>query len=284
VLGQAWRSAAQNLTDYNAELAFTAERQAQINKLAADKVAEDLKSVQAQRLLIQSAQRTAQFAVQQSTLTQVQGIEAAVRAARQRESDLGDQITAARQRGDETLATDLVAQQKIAANQTRLELEQGALALRNAGLKLREDVEAAFLNFQKVQADPNGLRQYLTPQDRANQDRQLFESLLPSFRTAQEQFKRLRNVNYAPEFTGPTAGVNQAILQFIDQVNLAQKASDTVNDTQAALNTNTEALVKTTGELAAKIDELNQKDWAVNVQVNGAGNSQISGDVLPTSL
>jgi hypothetical protein len=284
VLGQAWRSAAQNLTDYNAELAFTAERQAQINKLAADKVAEDLKAVQAQRLLIQSAQRTAQFAVQQSTLTQVQGIEAAVRAARQRESDLGDQITAARQRGDETLATDLVAQQKIAANQTRLELEQGALALRNAGIKLREDVEAAFLNFQKVQADPNGLRQYLTPQDRANQDQQLFESLLPSFRTAQEQFKRLRNVNYAPEFTGPTAGVNQAILQFIDQVNLAQKASDTVNDTQAALNTNTEALVKTTGELAAKIDELNQKDWAVNVQVNGAGTSQITGDVLPTSL
>jgi hypothetical protein len=279
-LGQAWRSAAQNLVDYNAELAFTAQRQAQINNLAAQKVAEDIKAVQAQRQLSQNAQRTAQFAIQESTLQTIQSIDAAVSEAKRRERDLGGQIDIARLRGDETLAADLVAQQKNAASQTRLELEKGADALTKASIQLREDVEAAFLNLQKLRTGEGGLNQFLSPQDRVNQEQKTFETLLPRFRQAQEQFKRLRGVETAPEFTGSRSGVNASILQFIEAVRTEQQAVDTSVDTQKALSDNTAALAKITGELQSTIAALNGKNWAVNVQVNADGSSQAYGDIL----
>jgi hypothetical protein len=279
-LGQAWRSAAQDLADYNAELAFTAQRQAQVNKLADDKVAQDIKAVQAQRQLLQNAQRTAQIAVQQSTLTQTQGIEAAVNAARQRESDLGDQITTARQRGDETLAANLVAQQKTAANQTRLELEAGALALTNAGIKLREDVQATFLSLQKLRTGPEGLNQFLGAGDRARREQQVFKNILPSFQRAQDQFKLLTGARAAPEFRGPTQAVNESIFRFIDAVNAEQQAFDVASDTQKALSDNTAKLSEVNTDLAAKISELSAKDWNVSVNVAADGTSQTSGDAV----
>jgi hypothetical protein len=278
--------------------------QAQINNLAKDRVAiateeaakyqlageklkQELQAVQALAALSQNAQRTAQFAVQQSTLSTIQGIEASVGDAQRREREIGAQIDAARLRGGdagEQEAARLVNEQKLAAQQTRLELEEGGKALREAGIKLREDVEAAFLNLQRLRTGDGGLNQFLTPQDRVNQERRTFEQLLPRFREAQGQFRQLRGVNYAPEFTGTQAGVNQAILSFIDAVKAEQQAVDNSIDTQRALNINTEALAKNTADLAAKVTDLIGKNWAVNVQVNGAGSSQIFGDVLPATL
>jgi len=278
--GQAWRSAAQDLADYNAELNFTAQRQAQVNRLATEKVAEDIKAAKAQRQLVEGARRTAQIAVQESTQQTIQGIQASVNDARRRERDLGGQIDIARQRGDERLATDLVAQQKVAANQTRLELEKGSEALTKAGIKLREDVEAAFLSLQQLRTGSGNLNDYLTPQDRVNQERRTFEALLPQFRQAQQQFSQLRGVNYAPEFTGSTAAINQAIIQFIQKVNAEQVGVDTLGDTQRALSLNTDKLATVNADLAAKVAELNRKDWNVNVQVAADGSSQAYGDIL----
>ena len=256
-------------------------------QLATEKVQQQLKAVQAISALSENAQRTAQFAVQQSTLQNIQGIEGSVGDAQRRERELGAQISAARIRGGdagEQEASRLVQEQKLAANQTRLELEAGALALTNAGIKLREDVEAAFLSLQRLRTGDGGLNQFLGGQDRANQERQTFESLLPSFRQAQEQFKQLRGVNYAPEFTGTTAGINKSILQFIDAVKTEQAAVDNSVDTQRALNVNTEKLAIVNSELAAKIGELNAKDWNVSISVASDGTSQVFGDAQNSAL
>jgi hypothetical protein len=275
------------INDLRKERVALAIEEAAKYQLAAEKVSQELKAVQALAALSQNAQRTAQFAVQQSTLSTIQGIEASVGDAQRREREIGAQIDAARLRGGdagEQEAARLVNEQKLAAQQTRLELEEGGKALREAGIKLREDVEAAFLSLQRLRTGDGGLNQFLTPQDRVNQERRTFEQLLPRFREAQGQFRQLRGVDYAPEFTGTQTGVNQAILSFIDAVKAEQQAVDNSIDTQRALNINTEALAKNTADLAAKVTDLIGKNWAVNVQVNGAGSSQISGDVLPATL
>ncbi|MFZ9959911.1 MAG: hypothetical protein ACO3GP_05930 [Candidatus Limnocylindrus sp.] len=259
------------INDLRKERVALATEEAAKYQLAAEKISQELKAVQALAALSQNAQRTAQFAVQQSTLSTIQGIEASVGDAQRREREIGAQIDAARLRGGdagELEAARLVKEQQLAAEQTRLKLEEGSRALTEAGIKLREDVDAAFLNLQKLRTGAGGLNQFLSPQDRVNQERQTFETLLPRFRVAQEQFKQLRGVNYAPEFTGTTAGINQSILQFIDAVKIEQQAVDSSVDTQRALNVNTEKLAAVNADLAAKVAELNAKEWVVQVNAN----------------
>jgi hypothetical protein len=255
-------------------------------QLAGEKLQQELKAVQALAALSQNAQRTAQFAVQQSTLSTIQGIEASVADAQRREREIGAQIDAARIRGGdagEQEATRLVQEQVLAANQTRFELETGARALTEAGIKLREDVQTAFLNLQKLRTGNQGLNEFLNPQDRARREEQTFQALLPSLRTSQRTFERLTGAR-APEFSGPTASVNESIIKFIEAVNAEQRALDTANDTQAALNDNTAALAGINAELRTTIAELNAKNWAVNVNVAADGSSQVTGDVQNSFL
>lgn len=205
---------------------------------------------------------------QRRAFKEAQGIQQRIADARRREQELGAQITAARQVGNETEAVRLVGEQNVAAQQTKLALIEGSDALTQAGIKLREDADAAFLSLQRLRTGAGGLNQFLSPQDRVNQERQTFETLLPRFRVAQEQFKQLRGVNYAPEFTGTTAGINQSILQFIEAIKIEQQAVDTSVDTQQALNLNTERLATVNADLAAKVAELNAKEWVVQVSAN----------------
>ncbi len=212
--------------------------------------------------------------------TQAQDVQASIAAARRREQELGAQITAARQVGNESEAARLVGEQKVAAEQTKLAIIQGADALAQAGKQLAKDAENAFLNLQKLRTGPQGLNKYLSPQDQQNAERLTFEALLPRFRVAQEEFKRLRGVNYAPEFSGPISGVNQAIIDFIQAVKAERDALGTVNDVQKALNTNTAALAKVVAENSTVLKELASKNWAVSVNVAADGSSQAYGDVL----
>ena len=259
------------INDLAKERVAIATEEAAKYQLAGEKLKQELQAVQALAALSQNAQRTAQFAVQQSTLTTIQGIEAAVGDARRREREIGAQISAARIRGGdagEQEASRLVKEQELAADQTLLKLKEGSRALTEAGIKLREDADAAFLSLQRLRTGAGGLNQFLSPQDRVNQERQTFETLLPRFRVAQEQFRQLRGVNYAPEFTGTTAGINQSILQFIEAIKVEQQAVDTSVDTQQALNLNTERLATVNADLAAKVAELNAKEWVVQVSAN----------------
>ncbi len=258
------------INDLAKERVAIATEEAAKYQLASEKLKQELQAVQALAALSQNAQRTAQFAVQQSTIQTIEGVRDAVGAARRRERELGAQIDAARLRGGdagEQEAARLVNEQKLAAEQTRLQLEQGSRALTEAGIKLREDVDAAFLNLQKLRTGAGGLNAYLGVGDRARREREVFESLLPSFRQNQKRFEQLTGAR-APEFRGSFESINAAIIQFGERVRAEEAALDTTIDTQKALNQNTSKLAEVNADLAIKVAELNAKEWIVQVNAN----------------
>jgi hypothetical protein len=248
----------------------TAALEATQNRLALQSVAERIAAAKELGAVEQGVAR--------STLEQARNVQLSIAEARRREQDLGAQITAARQVGDESGAARLVGQQQVAAEETKLRIIEGATVLRDAGKQLAKDADAAFLSLQRLRTGPGGLNQFLSPQDRVNQERQTLETLLPRFRVAQEQFKQLRGVNYAPEFTGTTAGINQSILQFIAAVNTEQEARNLSADTQKALSDNTAALVKVNSDLAAAVQTLANKNWTVQLTQGANGMWAASGD------
>jgi hypothetical protein len=263
---------------------------ADINKLLQDRAAQRGLDEAQDKIKLQSIGRQiaatqalgkAERGVARDTLATVQGIQAGIAAARDREREIGAQIDAARLRGGdagEQEASRLVSQQQIAAQETRLELERGALALKEAGEKLRDDLRNAVLDFTRVRSDAQGLNKFLNSQQQDQRARQDFQLLLPQFREAQGLFQQLTGAR-APEFTGPTASVNESIRDFIQRTQTESQATKNLAGTQQAIATNTADLNKTNAALALKIQELAEKNWAVNVAVSG-GQAAISGDVL----
>lgn len=223
----------------------------------------------------------AERGVARDTLATTQNIQAGIDAAKDREREIGAQIDAARLRGgdaNEQEASRLVGQQQVAAQETRLELERGALALTEAGEKLRDDLRNAVLDFTRVRSDPQGLNRFLNPQQRQQRAEFDFQTLLPQFRQAQGRFTQLTGAP-APEFRGPTAGVNEAIRNFITSVQAEDQVTRNLVDTQAALNANLEAYSTVVSDLAAVTRDLSNKNWAVNVAVSG-GQAAVYGDVV----
>ena len=263
---------------------------ADINKLLQDRAAQRGLDEAQDKIKLQSIGRQiaatqalgkAERGVARDTLATVQGIQAGIAAAKDREREIGAQIDAARLRGgdaDEQEASRLVEQQKIAANETRLELEKGALALTEAGEQLRDNLRSAIVDFTRVRSDAQGLNKFLNSQQQDQRARQDFQLLLPQFREAQGLFQQLTGAR-APEFSGSTAGVNEAIRDFINRVQTESQATKNLVGTQQALATNLEAYNNTVAQLAAVTQTLADKNWAVNVAVSG-GQAAISGDVL----
>jgi hypothetical protein len=263
---------------------------ADINKLLQDRAAQRGLDEAQDKIKLQSIGRQiaatqalgkAERGVARDTLATVQGIQAGIAAAKDREREIGAQIDAARLRGgdaDEQEAFRLVSQQQIAAQETRLELERGALALKEAGEKLRDDLRNAVLDFTRVRSDAQGLNKFLNPQQQDQRARQDFQLLLPQFREAQGLFQQLTGAR-APEFSGPTASVNESIRDFIQRTQTESQATKNLVGTQQALATNLEAYNNTVAQLAAVTQTLADKNWAVNVAVSG-GQAAISGDVL----
>jgi tape measure domain-containing protein len=214
--------------------------------------------------------------VARSTLESILQIQAAISEARRREREIGDEITTARQDGDERGAAKLVEKQKTAAAETRLSLIQGADALTRAGKQLSDDLKVAKLNLLKLQTGDQGLNQFLNAGDRARREQQAFEALLPKLRDAQELFKSLTGARSAPEFSGRTQDVNRDIIKFIEAVNAENRAVDNVKDLQAAILEN----IRAQFDLREVMEELNRKNWAVNVNVAADGASQAYGDVI----
>jgi hypothetical protein len=227
------------------------------------------------------------ISIERQELERRQQIQEAIAAAREKELRLGARIDAARIRGGDTgeqEAARLVNDQRLAAQETRLALIEGATALRDAGQRLVLDLTNAAIRLTEVRSDPQGLNRFLDPgriQARAQQD---FALLLPQFREAQGRFRSLTGAN-APEFTGPTAGVNAAIRDFINAVDREFGATETLEQTQRALADNTSELAAVNRDLAAATNELASKEWNVQVQVNSAsGAASASGDVLQGAL
>ena len=262
----------------------------QLNQLDKDRAAQKGLEAAQDKLKLQSigeqitatqALGKAERGVARETLASTQAIQQGINEAKRREQEIGAQIDAARQRGGdagEQEASRLVGQQKIAANETRLELEKGALALKEAGEQLRDNLRNAIVDFTRIRSDPEGLNKFLSPQQQDERARQDFQLLLPQFREAQGRFTQLTGAQ-APVFTGPTAGVNDAIRDFIQRTQAEGQAGKDLAGTQQALATNLEAYNNTITQLAAVTKTLAEKNWAVNVAVSGA-QAAAYGDVV----
>lgn len=198
------------------------------------------------------------------TLRTVQQINTSIQEARQREQQLGFQIDQARQGGREEDALRLVAEQRTAAAETRLKLFEGALALKEAGEKLRKDLTAAVLDFTKIRSDPQGLNRFLSGEQRARRAEQDFQLLLPQFRQAQGRFQELTGQR-APEFRGTATGVNEAIRGFIESTNREFEARQNLIGVQRSLTEVNSELININTQLRDATLQLANKNWVVNV-------------------
>ena len=263
----------------------------QLNQLDKDRAAQKELEAAQNNIKLQSINRQitatqalskAERGVARDTLATTQNIQAGIDAAKDREREIGAQIDAARQRGGdagEQEAFRLVQEQKVAASQTRLELEKGALALKEAGEQLRDNLRGAVVEFTRVRSDPQGLNRFLDPVQRQKRAEFDFQTLLPQFREAQGRFQQLTG-QLAPEFTGPTAGVNEAIRDFINSVQAEDQVTRDLVGTQQALATVinaqaeiTNANTQATNTLSEQVLLLTQKDWNVYINNNYTGSA-----------
>ena len=209
----------------------------------------------------------AQPGLYRDMLRSIQQITTSIEEARTKEAELGFQIGQARIGGREEEAAQLVRQQQIAAIETRAKLVEGALALKEAGESLRDNLRQATLEFTRVRSDPQGLNRFLRQTDVNRRAQQDFQLLLPQFRAAQAQFQQLTGVR-GPDFTGRTDVVNAQIRDFIDRVTREREATrDLVGAQQSLVQVNAQ-LVTVNTQLATATQALAAKDWTVNVQVN----------------
>jgi hypothetical protein len=224
---------------------------------------------------VQNAQQLLQLerGPSRETARQLQAIQQGIAEARRAEQAIGAEISAARIRGEDdpnTLA-ELLDRQKIAAADTRARLFEGSLALTEASEQLRDNLREATLEFVRVRQDPQGLNRFLSGADVQRRAQQDFERLLPQFRQAQGAFSFLTGAR-APEFQGPTAGVNAAIIDFINSVNREQTARRELAGTQTGLEAVNTALTDVTRQLYGATTELVSKNWTIDIQVvNQAG-------------
>ena len=211
------------------------------------------------------------------TLRTIQQISTTINEARQREAEIGFQIDQARQGGREEDAARLVEQQRTAATETRARLVEGALALTEAGEKLRDNLRSSVLELAKLQGGEGGLNRFLSQGLQQQRAEQTNAALQPFLREALGRFRQLipnadlSNIN---QVLGgrTTAEVNANIIDFIESVNREFQATQNVQGAQAALQEVNKALVDVNSQLLGATQALAQKDWVVNIEVvNQAG-------------
>ena len=212
--------------------------------------------------------------VVRATLEQALNIKNGIAEARRREQDIGAQITAARQVGDESGASRLVGEQRVAAEETKLRLIEGATALRDAGKQLAKDAEATRNQLQNLRV---GNFQFLSPQEQ----QRTFER---AFAAASDEARRARVVFTARGTLEERTAQLQGFADFRKQERQLIEQSKSISE---AITTGNTALVEVNKELGTSIGNLNKvvdalttKNWSVNVDVYANGNSQTYGDVV----
>ena len=277
-------AAAQELRDRGALLQFDKQRAAAIREI-------NFSAQQEQR----SAARSLQFARERAALEAGparqaletrQGAVGAVAEARDRQRDLqqeADRLLRTPKRlsdAEEIRLLELTKKELPAAsNALQLALVTGATALRDAARDLTRQFSEGVLNLTRVRSDPQGVNRFLSPEVQNRRALRDFDLLLPQFRRAQSRLFELTGER-GREFSGPTAGVNEALRDFIDTVDREFDANKNLSDITRALNTTNEGLVTVNGQLSESINNLAGKDWSVNVVVASDGSAAVSGDVL----
>ena len=254
-----------------------------LRDLEAQRVASDLRrttelglqaqAIQQQIAAAQELGQTEAGAVRQ-TLELRQQVAESIRAARAQEATIGAEIGAARIVGDERRASELVAQQKIAGDQTRLALIQGSNALRDAGAQLRKDAEDTANSLQNLRV--NNL-QFQTPQEQ----RRTFEAA----RAAAQREANIAGVNFRAvgtlqERTRQLQGFADFRRQERGLVTQGQDIAAALATVNQPLIASNQALVSTNNELATSVAQLASKDWNVVVNVEGGNGAQVIGDVV----
>ncbi len=249
-------------------------KQAERERLASNKLISDQNRIQ-----LEAAQRQIVFAQALAgiegdrTRSQVQlyqSILLSTAALRDQQRDLGAQIGAAKLKGGDGAEADvarLVGQQQTIAEQIRLKLIEGADALRQAGTKLKEDLDSSILKLVGIRGSEDGLNKYLSGSDQFRRAEEDFRRLQPQLQQAKEDFRRLTgadpiNLN---AFSGRD---NKDITDFINSVNNELKANRDVRDSKSALDANNAALVTVNTELTRATQDLALKDWNVSVVLN----------------
>lgn len=229
-------------------------------------------------------------AITRETLARIQSVRQAVSDATAREAEIGVRIDSARLLGQELEAGDLVRQQQAASEQTRLQLIEGAQALRDAanelaerGSDLRKSLEDGTRSFAQLRASPDGLNQFLSPQDQERRNQQSLALLRPQFADAAAQFRALTGAQ-APNFQGSTGDVVRQVSDFIAKVNAETDAGRDLATIQRDLADTTKAASLTQQELIATIAQLAAKDWTVQVGVSADGSAQVFGDAVNAAL
>ena len=243
------------------------------------------------RIQLEAAQRQIVFAQALAgidgdrTRSQVQlyqGIVLSTAALRDQQRDLGAQIGAAKIKGGDgadTEVTRLVGQQQTVAEQIRLKLIEGADALVQAGINLRESLTASVLQLQEVRSDPNGLNQYLSRNDILRRQEEDFRRLQPQYEQARQKFVQLTGARPIEDLSQYGPGANNRIADFIRKTETEFKATRDEKDARSALDANNAALVTVNTELAKATRDLALKDWNVGVVVNSQGVS-VTGATL----
>jgi hypothetical protein len=242
------------------EIAAQSQLDAVNNQLALQSIKERISDAQ--------ALAATENGLARSTLKNIQAIQAGINESRRREQTVGAEIDAARIVGAPfERITKLVNDQQVAAAETRARLVEGALALKEAGESLRNNLREAVINLTQVRSDPGGLSEFLGPETRALRAEQDTARLLPLFRQAQKRFTALTGAP-AIEFSGPREEVNDAIRDFIARVKREDEARGNVVSAQQALIDVNENLARINTDLTAATQALADKNWVVEVQVN----------------
>lgn len=213
------------------------------------------------------------------TLRDLQGLENTfIQAAREREKALAAIQFLRKQLGPPT-AQNQGDLKRLASEERNVQqgyvktAKEVRLALIEAAERLRTNLRQAVLDFTAIRSAPEGLNRFLSPSFQRQRAEQDFQLLLPLFRQAQKTFTALTGAP-AREFTGTTAGVNAAMLDFIQAVDKEAKARQAIQDTDKAIIEVNKAIVEVNKELAAATKQLAEKEWKVDVNVvNQAGGS-----------
>jgi hypothetical protein len=257
---------AERISRLNAEGAARSQLDATQNALA-------LQAVQ-QRIAVATQLAGVEQGIVRSTLEQVLNIQAGVAAAKRREQELGAQITAARQVGDESGASRLVGEQKVAAQQTKLAIIEGATALRDAGKQLAKDAEATRNQLQNLRISNF---QFLSPQEQKRAYDRAFAAADNEARRAGVVFTATGTLEERTALLQGFADFRKQERQLIDQSKAISEAITTGNTALVEAN---QALNTSIGNLNEVVDALTAKNWSVNVDVYADGSSQAYGDVV----
>ena len=200
------------------------------------------------------------------------------------------------------------AKTEAAANAVRLALLEGSAALEEAAKSAADrfkdavkQLTSARLELASTQADPNGLNQFLRPDEQFTRTRAAILSLGPELNKSlsagqellngqgvglgRDVFADIRAIfdNAVTGRSADSAGLER-IQKTIQSVEAERDAIAGVNDAQKELAKINFELVTVNAGLAERVGELIRKDWQVSVVVGGDNASQVYGDAVNAQL